>query len=432
MKIGMEVKNLIKMKSKAHSLPLVSVVMPSLNQVQFIELSIRSVLEQTYSNFELIVVDGQSTDGTVELLCKLQKEFATQLQWVSQKDSGPAQALNTAITLARGEVVGWLNSDDLYASDAVVKAVTHFEKHPTHQLIYGFAQHIDSAGFPLKPYPTKPPSTIIDDFANGSFICQPSVFMKKEALDLVGPLNESLQTAFDFELWLRFFKRFPGQIGLVRRVQAFSRLHAACLTQRQRQTVALEGMQVLAAHLNKAPLHWFYTHLDEMCEAYPFGPNALSLIKQLEVFIKGAKPFLAAQDLKVLSDTLRTDYRLVLSKPGLMATVQPDGWVSRQFAVKYRWEAKPATAILVRCAATWPVPGKMRLKVRTPNGDMQISVLEVPDDFVLRLEVPVSDKPGQMMWTVETAQTFVPAKHDKSSKDNRKLSFRVLELKPEV
>jgi hypothetical protein len=74
----------------------------------------------------------------------------------------------------------------------------------------------------------------------------------------------------------------------------------------------------------------------------------------------------------------------------------------------------------------------MRLKVRTPNGDVQVSVLEVPDDFVLRLEVPVTDKPGQMMWTVETAQTFVPAKHDKSSKDKRRLSFRVLELKPEV
>jgi glycosyltransferase involved in cell wall biosynthesis len=164
--------------------PLVSVVMPTLNQVQFIEIAVRNILEQAYASIELIVVDGQSSDGTVELLCKLQKEFATQLQWVSQKDSVPAQALNTAIALAHGEVIGWLNSDDLYASDAVAKAVTHFEKHPTHQLIYGFAQHIDSAGFPLKAYPTKPPSTNIDEFANGSFICQPSVLMRKEALEL--------------------------------------------------------------------------------------------------------------------------------------------------------------------------------------------------------------------------------------------------------
>jgi glycosyltransferase involved in cell wall biosynthesis len=411
--------------------PFVSVLMPTLNQVQFIELSIRSVLLQTYTDLELIVVDGQSTDGTVELLCKLQKEFCSQLRWISQKDSGPAQALNTALSMAQGDLIGWLNSDDLYTSDAVGKAVSHFEKNPYHQLIYGFAKHIDSAGFPLRAYPTKPPSSYIDEFANGSFICQPSVFMRKEALILVGPFNESLQTAFDFELWLRFFKRLPGQIGLVRRVQAFSRLHAACLTQRQRQTVALEGMQVLAEHLKKVPLHWFYTHLDEMCDSYPFGPNTQSLIKQLETFIKGAKPYLVAQDLKVLSDYLRSDYRLILSKPGLMATVQPDGWVSRQVSVKYRWEEKPAAAILVSCAAACPVSGKMRLKVRTPNGDVQSSVIEVPEDFVLRLEVPATEKPGQMMWTIETAQTFVPAKHDKSSKDKRRLSFRVLELKPE-
>lgn len=417
--------------TKTHT-TLVSVVMPTLNQVQFIELSVRSVLEQNYANKELIVVDGQSSDGTVELLCKLQNEFGSQLRWISQKDSGPAQALNTAISLAQGDLIGWLNSDDLYASDALGKAVSYFEKNSSHQLIYGFAKHINSAGFPLKAYPTKPPSSHIDEFADGSFICQPSVFMKKEALHLVGPFNESLQTAFDFELWLRFFKRFPGQIGLVRRVQAFSRLHAACLTQRQRQTVALEGMQVLAEHLKIVPLHWFYTHLDEMCDSYPFGPNSHSLIKQLETFIKGAKPFLVAQDLKVLSDYLRSDYRLILSKPGLMATVQPDGWVSRQVSVKYRWEEKPAAAILVRCAAPWPVSGKMRLKVRTSNGDVQSSVIDVPEDFVLRLEVPATEKHGQMMWTIETAQTFVPAKHDKSSIDKRRLSFRVLELKLEA
>jgi glycosyltransferase involved in cell wall biosynthesis len=87
---------LTKKKTNFES-PIGSVIMPSLNQSQFIELAIRSVFQQSYSFLELIVVDGQSTDGTVELLCKLQKEFGTQLQWVSQKDSGPAQALNTAI-----------------------------------------------------------------------------------------------------------------------------------------------------------------------------------------------------------------------------------------------------------------------------------------------------------------------------------------------
>lgn len=406
--------------------------MPSLNQVKFIADSVVSVLEQNIANLDLIVVDGLSNDGTLELLTKLQSIYPNKLRWVSLLDSGPAQALNTAISMSRGDIIGWLNSDDLYATDAIAKAIAHFEKNPNHQLVYGLAQHIDAAGFPLGAYPTKPPSTRIDEFSNGSFICQPTVFMRKAALDLVGPLDESLKTAFDFDLWLRFFKRFPGQIGLIRRIQASSRLHDACLTQTQRQTVALEGIQVLARHLNYVPLHWFHTHLDEMCAAYPLGPNQEPLIKQLEAFIKAAKPYLASNDLKTLADQLRSDYRLILSKPGLAVTVQPDGWVSREVSVKYRWEGKPASAVLLRCAANWPVPGKMRLKVHPPSGEVLTSTIEVPDEFVLRLEVPLTDKSGAMIWRIDTAQSFVPSKHDATSTDNRRLSFRVLELSTEA
>lgn len=411
---------------------LVSVVMPSFNQSQFIFDSVISVFKQSYSDLELIVVDGLSTDGTQETLEKLQKNYKFQLKWVSLKDKGPAEAINYALSLSRGNIIGWLNSDDLYTPSAVSRAVAYFEKYPKLQLVYGLAQHIDAAGSPLGPYPTKPPSTHIDEFSNGSFICQPTVFMRKEALDLVGPLDETLKTAFDFDLWLRFFKRFPGQIGIIRRLQASSRLHATCLTQRQRQTVALEGMQVLARHLNHVPLHWFNTHLNEMCAAYPLGRNKEPLIKQLEAFIKASKPYLAPSDLKILANQLRADYRLILSKPGLAVTVQPDGWVNREVSVKYFWEDKPASAVLLRCAATWPVEGKMRLKVRTPSGEVLTSSIEVPDEFVLRLEVPPTDKSGAMIWSIETAQSFVPSKYDKTSTDNRRLSFKVLELSTEA
>jgi hypothetical protein len=84
--------------------------------------------------------------------------------------------------------------------------------------------------------------------------------------------------------------------------------------------------------------------------------------------------------------------------------------------------------VLVRCNAPWPEPGKLRLKVLTPNGKVQRTALDVPDDFVLRFEVPESEQSGCMVWTVETTQGFVPAKHDKTSTDKRKLAFQVLEL----
>jgi hypothetical protein len=412
-------------------LPLVSVVMPSLNQAPLLELAVRSVLAQSYENVELVVADGQSTDGTIELLVQLQQEFGGRLRWVSQQDTGPAQAINTAIALAHGDIIGWLNSDDVYAEGAIGKAVDQFTKQAHCQMVYGLANHIDAAGNVLNTYPTRPPTTPLDAFADGSFICQPTVFMRRGALALVGPLDESIHTAFDFELWLRFFKRFPHQISMVRSIQASSRLHAGSRTQRQRRQVAVEGMKVRFQHLNMVPPHWFWTHLEEMCAAYPFGPDTAPLVKQVESFILEVKGFFSAKDLKEMAAQIRTDYRLILSKPGVMASVQPDGWVSKHVAVKYRWTDKPAAAVTLRCAAAWPVPGKMRLRVLTPDGDEQILDIEAPEEFVLRFEVPPTELPGMMMWSVDTAQTFVPAKHDAESQDKRKLSFRVLELKLE-
>ena len=420
------------MTKQASPLPLVSVVMPSLNQVQFLEAAVRSVLEQDYPQVELIVADGMSTDGSLALLMQLQVEYGERLRWSSQQDSGAAEALNSAIAQAQGEVVGWLNSDDMYTQGAVARAMAHFEEHPNHQMIYGEGQHINMVGEVLGNYPTKPPSTPLDAFANGSFICQPTVFMRREALAQVGRLDESIRTAFDFDLFVRFFKRYPRQIGLVRRVQAFSRLHAACMTHRMRRQVALDGMRVLAKELGAVPEHWFWTHVDEICDLYPLGPEPLPLTKQLEEFLKDARAYVKPEVLKSMVDRLKQDWRLKLATQELFATVQPDGWISKKLIVKYRWEGKPATAVLVRCNAPWPTAGKLRLKVLTPSGKVQRSVLEVPDDFVLRFEVPEGEKSGCMMWTVEPSQGFVPAKHDAKSNDKRKLAFQVLELSTEA
>lgn len=420
------------MTKQINALPLVSVVMPSLNQVQFLEVAVRSVLEQDYPHVELIVADGMSTDGSLELLMQLQVEYGERLRWSSQQDSGAAEALNSAIAQAQGEVVGWLNSDDMYTQGAVSRAMSHFAKHPSHQMVYGQGQHINAAGALLGNYPTKPPSTPLDAFADGSFICQPTVFMRREALTQVGELDASIKTAFDFDLFVRCFKRYPHQIGLVRRVQAFSRLHGACMTQRLRRQVALDGMRVVAKELGTVPEHWFWTHVDEMCATYPLGPDALPLVKQLEAFLKECRAYFKPDVLKAMVERLKGDWRLRLATPELYATVQPDAWANKQLTIKYRWEGKPAAAVLVRCNAPWPVVGKLRLKVHTPSGKVQRSVLDVPDDFVLRFEVPETERSGSMMWTVETTQGFVPAKHDKTLTDKRKLAFQVLELLTEA
>ena len=419
------------MAKKILSAPLVSVVMPSLNQVQFLEAAVRSVLEQDYPNMELVVADGMSTDGSLELLGQLQTEFGVRLRWISQQDTGAAQAVNRAIALVQGEIVGWLNSDDSYAPDAVLRAVEFLESHPSHQMVYGEGQHINVADEVIGKYSTKPPSTPLDVFADGSFICQPTVFMRRDALKLVGPLDETIRTAFDFDLFVRFFKRYPGQIGIVRRVQAYSRLHAACMTHRLRRQVALDGIRVVAKELGDVPEHWFWTYVDELCARYPFEAEPLPLTKQIEGFLKEARANLKPEQLKSLVEQLKVDARLRISTPQLFATVEPDGWVGKRVTVRYRWEGKPAAAVLLRCVAPWPVVGQLKLKVKMPNGDVQPSTIDVPESFVLRFEVPECEQSGFIFWTIETAQGFVPAQHDKTSADKRKLAFQVLELQTE-
>ena len=244
-------------------LPMVSVVMPSMNQPQFIDEAITSVLSQDYPNIELIVADGGSQQDTVDILVKRQRADS-RLRYFSRPDRGPAHALNDAMSAVRGSVIGWLNSDDLYAQGAVSRAMMVLVEQPRLLMVYGHGQHVDENGVAIGNYPTLPPSTPVHRFRQGCFICQPTMLFQRSARILLGPLDEKLKAAFDFEYWLRAFCAFPDRIGFVDEVQAMSRLHDGCITMRMRRTVALEGMQVLARHLGSAPKEWLLTYADEL------------------------------------------------------------------------------------------------------------------------------------------------------------------------
>jgi glycosyltransferase involved in cell wall biosynthesis len=273
--------------------------MPSLNQAAFIGVSIDSVLGQDYPNIELIVADGGSEDGTVDLL-KTRQAADSRLRWFSRRDNGPAQAINAALAEVRGTVVGWLNSDDVYTPGAVRRAAEALIADPGLLMVYGHGQHIDACGNPLNLYPTLPPSTPLEKFAEGCFICQPTVFFRRSMFVLLGKLDEGLNAAFDFDYWLRAFLAFPGRIGLVDALQASSRLHEDCITKRMRRRVALEGMQVLARHLGSAPKEWLLTYVDELL-AMPSGSQAVGDLKShLDETLAVAKPWLMQDDLRAL------------------------------------------------------------------------------------------------------------------------------------
>lgn len=283
--------------------PLVSIVMPSFNQAAFITASVHSVLAQSYPNLELIVADGGSADGTQALLANLQAQDA-RLRWVSEPDAGPADALNKALRLSRGTVIGWLNSDDLYSPGAVQRAVQALVAHADWVMVYGQAEHIDAKSQFIERYPTLPMPASMAMFAKGCFICQPTVFFKRTMWLLLGPLDQSLQTAFDFDYWLRAFSAFAGRIGFVDTLQAQSRLHDGCITLRMRRTVMLEGMQLLTRHLGHAPKEWLLTYVNELLALPPQARGVADVDVHLAQTLALVEPWVQPSDFVELTRLL--------------------------------------------------------------------------------------------------------------------------------
>lgn len=176
---------------------LVSIITPSYNQAKFLERTIRSVLEQDYPNIEYLVVDGASTDGSVDII----RRYADHLAWwVSEKDSGQSEAVNKGLRRARGEIVGWLNSDDVYLPGAVSSVVAAFQSHPEAGLVYGDALAIDAEGKSFNLMRARPYSLV--DLMAFNIICQPAAFMRRSVLEQVNYLDPTYHLLMDNLLWM--------------------------------------------------------------------------------------------------------------------------------------------------------------------------------------------------------------------------------------
>ncbi len=199
--------------------PLVSIVTPSYQQARFLEATLRSVLEQDYPNIEYLVVDGASTDGSVEII----RRYADRLAWwISEKDSGQSEAINKGLRRARGEFVGWLNSDDIYLPGAVSAAVTVFQSHPQAGLVYGDAWAIDAHGKPFNLMRAR--QYTLADLMAFNIICQPAAFMRRSVLEATGYLNPAYQLLMDNLLWMCMAQKAP--IVYSPRPWAAARYHA--------------------------------------------------------------------------------------------------------------------------------------------------------------------------------------------------------------
>lgn len=187
------------------SLPLVSIVTPSFNQASFLEETMRSVLEQDYPNIEYIVVDGGSTDGSVEII----RRYADRLAWwISEADRGQTDAINKGFAQANGEIFAWLNSDDIYLPGAIRQAVSYLENHPEAGMVYGDADLIDEQGNLIGKFPAR--QTSYRRLRRGYVhIPQQAAFFRASLWRQVGPLDPTFYFAMDYDLWVRLARRAP-------------------------------------------------------------------------------------------------------------------------------------------------------------------------------------------------------------------------------
>ena len=188
-----------------NQLPLVSIITPSYNQVRFLEETILSVLAQDYPRIEYIIIDGGSTDGSVQIIQHYAERLA---RWVSERDQGQTEALNKGFARATGEIFAWLNSDDTYLPGAVSEAVNFLTAHPEAGMVYGDANLIDEHGEVIGQFPAR--QTDLRRMLRGSVhIPQQTAFFRARLWQQVGPLDLSFYFAMDYDLWVRLAKVAP-------------------------------------------------------------------------------------------------------------------------------------------------------------------------------------------------------------------------------
>ncbi|MFH1899649.1 MAG: glycosyltransferase [Patescibacteria group bacterium] len=228
--------------------PKISVITPSYNQGKFIERTIKSVLDQKYPNLEYIVIDGGSTDDTLEVL----KKYSSKLKWISEKDKGQADAINKGIRISTGQILSYLNSDDIYEAGSLEVIANYFTNNPEAMIVHGKGKHIDKNDKYIEDYPSKPTDYL--GLHPTCSICQPTTFWRRELVEEIGYFDESLKYAMDYDYWIKSSMKYP--INFIYKYLASTRFYAETKTSGQRPKVHREIIEVQKRYYNKVHANW--------------------------------------------------------------------------------------------------------------------------------------------------------------------------------
>lgn len=237
--------------NKDSSWPKISIVTPSYNQGQFLERTILSVLNQNYSNLEYIIIDGGSTDGSIEVIKKYEKSLT---YWISEQDNGQANAINKGWRIATGEIVAYLNSDDTYTAGAIKNIALYFMQHPEVDAIYGTCNIINENDDVINVWEPAEFNVKTLIRCGISTIPQQTVFFRSYVLKEVGLLDTSLRHAMDYEYWIRMGQKF--RIQKTPYVLANFRIHTKSKTSLETSTQWQESCRIRARYFDESKLRW--------------------------------------------------------------------------------------------------------------------------------------------------------------------------------
>jgi len=228
----------------------ISIITPSYNQGIFIKETIESVLKQDITDFEYIVIDGGSSDETLDIL----RSYKDKIKWVSETDRGQTDAVNKGIKMSSGEIIGWLNSDDIYYEGTLRKILGIFHKNPEVNILYGQADHIDHNGNYIEDYCTE--EWNYEKLKDFCYICQPAVFFRKNMVDKYGYFDMELKYCMDYEYWLRAGKH--EKFYFLKEKLAASRLYDKNKTSEDRRKVHEEILEMQKKNLGHIRKRWIY------------------------------------------------------------------------------------------------------------------------------------------------------------------------------
>ena len=236
--------------NKNNAVSLVTIVIPSFNQGQFLEECISSIFRQNIP-VEVYVMDGGSTDNSINIIKKWEAQLTG---WRSHTDKGQAAAINEGVALGSAPYIYWLNSDDYLLPDKIQSLIGELENHPEASMAYGCVNNfIESTG---RVYPVWVEPFSLSRLAKRCIISQPGVLIRREAWDAVGGLNYHLDMAMDYDLWWRLYQQAGNPIFLEELI-AVNRVHKATKTQMHRVKHYREAMAIVKKHHGSIPLKWY-------------------------------------------------------------------------------------------------------------------------------------------------------------------------------